>query len=121
MIEWEGATPFRGDFYKQYLMELFNLVRSDARSRLAGQVAPEGSGPWAIMQHWAGKTLKFGTSIWKPDEEPTQIGRSALLAESGWSVVSDEPKPMTFKDGDVVRIDSTDRKCVMRGGQWFEL
>lgn len=108
---------------KGTLREWLHLARSDEREKLKAEIPSVGSGPWAIMQHWAGKRVRYGKAgIWEPNQHKTDcvwLSGSFLATDSGWSIVPGEPKPMTFTEDTVMWIDGTGLQCVYRGGKWY--
>lgn len=93
---------------KDALYRMLDLARSDEREKMNEELPlrdspPVGSGPWAIMQFLAGRPIRWSglddLGVWKPSYEiPRGYEISHFLCLSGWSVVPDEPKPMTFAE-----------------------
>ena len=116
------------------MCRLCEAARSEEREKQAKAVATyledlvecrkqcplEGSGPWAIMQHWAGKNLRYCESpilTWKAGTQPSDDIRIYLSKMFGWSIVPDEPKAMVFCEGDIVF--HAGKNYELQGGQWL--
>lgn len=107
------------------LIAMLDLARADEREKCTGQIVscsgcpPVGSGPWAIMQHYSRKKVRDPAGcVWEPGVllYPWALSH-CLESKSGWSIVPDGPKPMTFVAGDEMVFRG---QCLrMSGGQWF--
>lgn len=97
----------RADERKKIEAEVHEAFRTQERCGDVG-VPPVGSGPWAIMQHKAGKRLQYSVGytsfhwIGKHNDDERVLPMGAITADSGWSVVEepaiDTTTPMTFAE-----------------------